>query len=113
MLYSDMVVKQWGNNLSVLGLALVTYFFESKHLLWHHVHGTPQLIDLSLVCLLFITIYPLRAKVHNLHILGQGDIMMYFKIFKMTHNSLHYDEINHKKVPEIVFYYNILQVCLK
>ena len=39
--------------------------------------------------------------------------MMYFKVFKMTHNSLHCDEINHKKAPEIVFYYNILQVCLK
>ena len=39
--------------------------------------------------------------------------MMYFKVFKMTHNSLHYDEINHKNGSEIVFYYNILQVCLK
>ena len=39
--------------------------------------------------------------------------MMYFKVFKMTHNSLHYDEIDHKKMPEVVFYYNILQVCLK
>ena len=39
--------------------------------------------------------------------------MMYFKVFKMTHNSPHYHEINPKQVPEIVFYYNILQLYLK
>ena len=39
--------------------------------------------------------------------------MVYFKVFKMTHNSPHYHEKNHKKVGEIVFYYNILQLCLK
>ena len=89
------------------------FFFESKHLLWHHVHCTHQIIDLSLVCLLFITICPPRAKLCIMYTFGQGDIMMYFKVFKMTHNSPHYHEINHEKEPEIVCYYNILQLYLK
>ena len=100
----------------MLGLALVTlffFFFESKHLLWHHVHCAHQIIDLLLLCLLFITICPPRAKLCIMYTFGQGDIMMYFKGFKMTHNSPHYHEINHEKVPEIVFYYNILQLYLK
>ena len=46
-------------------------FFESKHFLWHHVHCTPQIIDLSLVCLLFITVYPLRAKLCIMYTFGQ------------------------------------------